>query len=204
MSKEDKLSRKARRVINKNGKEVFVPPTENNQCIKDITAMLEKWGVRYKIEYYFDKVGCKKFKYDLAIFSNETSELPCILLEYDGASHYDVGFWRDIDKRPERIPVELTKRQLSDLEKIKIAHEFGVPIIRINDEHRKVLYEFVVSLVSIFIDNIDLEHKEVTIMDMFEKYGWRWTYELQKKATQLEEERYNKMIEDGKKRGIRF
>lgn len=182
--------------VNKYGNTVVLPPTEGNAGVRRITTELDKMHVRYQTEFAF--AGQPSRKFDIALFETVDAAMPCLLIEYDGEPHYDTSYYAHTGTRPERTLAHVITAQLSDAAKIKLAHQFNVPIVRMNKEHLKHIYEIMVCYVTVFVDNANVTGKEEAIIDAFEKYGWSFKYVPKSKMTKRAQARYEKMLEDHK------
>lgn len=160
-------------VTNKYGKKVRLPESSDTKAERDIAKVLDAIGVSYTKQFYFDEKGLRNKKYDFAVMNGDDI---VFLIEFDGPCHYDPKFYTESGNREERAICHVTRRMISDAEKDKLAFSKGIPILRIYYPQLKTLRELILSYVWVFIDGNRESAKEISMVNMFDKYGWTFDY----------------------------
>ncbi len=192
--------------VNKYGKKIFFPKTENTIPEKAIAASLENIGIfqdkpnedglTYMMGFFFDETGYRKKKYDVAILKDGQ---PRLLIEYDGEAHYTELFYEDMGVRPERCTAHVVRAGISDAIKTAIALKHNVPYIRVNRYHMPHIRDLLIAYIEIIINEKDClknANNEVVMIDLLEKYGWDFDYIEPSEKTKAEQERISQMMHD--------
>lgn len=72
-------------------------------------------------------------------------------------------------------------------EKDAIAVKHGVPLLRINEMHRDIMRDLILSWLWQFCDQADEKAKEISMVKMLDKYGWDFEYVRPSETTKAEE-----------------
>lgn len=170
-------------VVNKYGKTVNLSMKTGNGLERDIEDSLKIAKVNYTTQYAFDEKGLRRIKYDFAILNDD--QKPVLFIEADGTCHYDEQFFIDQGTRPERAMAQLSRRCIADAEKDKIALEHGVPVLRIDNV--KNLHIRILGYLWKFVEESPQETKEVSMIKMFDQYGWPFKYVIPSELSKEEE-----------------
>ena len=163
-------------MINKYGKEIQLPKSNDTAGERLIQETLESLGVPYKMQFSFDVKGLRNKKYDAAVFESERMR-PVLLIEYDGADHTDPSWYERMGVRPGRCKMHMVKRNLGDAEKDAIALSRGCGLLRIGPQHNPdMIRDLIISYVWTFLDREMDTCKEILAINMLDKYGWDFTY----------------------------
>lgn len=180
-------------VINKYGKKVFLPDCADTKPEKEIASFLDEIGVAYKTQFFFDEKGLRSKKYDIAVMN---ADEVAFLIEFDGPCHYDPNFYIESGNREERAICHVVRRMIADAEKDKIALSKGVTVLRTSYLQLEVLKELILSYIWVFVDGDKESAKEISMVNMFDKYGWTFDY-VQPSSLSKEEQAF--LEERGKK-----
>lgn len=170
--------------VNKYGKTIFLPGKENTKLEKIAESILEKAGAEYIKQFAFDETGLRAKKFDFAVLKGERI---AFLVECDGAPHYKEEYYVSCGNRECRAKAHLVKRHLGDAEKDAIAVKHGVPLLRINEMHRDIMRDLILSWLWQFCDQADEKAKEISMVKMLDKYGWDFEYVRPSETTKAEE-----------------
>ena len=177
---------------NKYGKEVNLPDKTDTKLETLVEAILIESDVCYIKQFAFDETGLRAKRFDFAIMKNA---LPSLLIECDGAPHYNESFYVSCGNRECRAKAHLVRRHLGDAEKDFIALAHGVPLLRINEGHIQICRDLILSYVWQFCDGANEKAKEISMVKMLDKYGWDFDYVQPSEPTKAEasflEERNN-------------
>lgn len=174
------------KVTNKYGIEINLPGGKGTRPEKLIETILRELGLNYQMQFFFDETGLRRKKFDAAVFGSGIK--PALLIEYDGAEHYDTEFFKDLGNRPERNKAHVVKVNLGDAEKARIALEKGIPLLRINSLQEQNIRDLILSYVWTFVDNKNETTKEISMVKMLDKYGWDFEYVQPSELTKAEEQ----------------
>lgn len=174
------------KAINKYGIEINLPGRKDTRPERLIETILHELGLNYQMQFYFDETGLRRKKFDAAVLGSDGK--PSLLIEYDGAEHYDEEFFKDLGNRPERNKAHVVKVNLGDAEKAKIALEKGIPLLRINSLQEQNIRDLILSYVWTFVDNENEAAKEISMVKMLDKYGWDFDYVQPSELTKAEEQ----------------
>lgn len=174
------------KAINKYGIEINLPGRSNTRPERLIEEVLKELGLKYQMQFFFDETGLRRKKFDAAVFGSNSR--PALLIEYDGAEHYDEEFFKDLGNRPERNKAHVVKVNLGDAEKARIALEKGVPLLRINSLQEQNIRDLILSYVWTFVDNQNEITKEISMVKMLDRYGWDFDYVQPSELTKAEEQ----------------
>lgn len=179
------------KTINKYGKEVQLPPQTGNVGVRRITDVLGACGIPYETEYRIDADGCRRSPFDIAVLKDGKAKL---FIEYDGAEHYERGFFLDAGVREERCLAHVVKTAIGEAKKNAIAARFGIPVLRINTVKDDALRDRILAWVEIFVNDADIRQgNEILMIDMLEKYGFDFTYVPPSSMTRAEKARVDAM-----------
>ena len=161
-------------VTNKYGKQIDLDKIRQSNGEPAIKKVLDEVGADYKEQWAFDETGLRSKKYDAAVFK-DSGQL-AFLIEYDGAAHYSPAYFEQAGVRPERCKMHVVKQHLSDAEKVRIATERGVPLLRIGPQYNGMIRDLIISWVWKFVDGGDPGNNEINGVKMLDKYGWDFDY----------------------------
>jgi hypothetical protein len=173
------------KTINKYGIEIRLPGGKDTRPERLIESTLRELGLNYQMQFFFDEAGLRRKKFDAAVFASDGE--PALLIEYDGAEHYDADFFKSMGNRPERNKAHVVKVNLGDAEKARIALDKGIPLLRINSLQERSVRDLILSYVWTFIDNSNEQAKEISMVKMLDKYGWDFDYVQPSTLTKAEE-----------------
>lgn len=173
------------KVVNKYDIEICLPGGKDTRPEKLLESTLKELGLKYQMQFFFDETGLRKKKYDAAVFGSD--DKPALLIEYDGAEHYDARFFLNMGNRPERNKAHVVKVNLGDAEKAKIALEKGIPLLRINSLQEQNIRDLILSYVWTFVDKKNEQVKEISMVKMLDTYGWDFDYVQPSSLTKAEE-----------------
>ena len=176
---------KAIETVNKYGQNILLPPKDDTKLEKLVSDTLNKIGVEYDCQFAFDETGLRAKKYDFAVKDRDRI---AFLIECDGAPHYKEEFYVSCGNRECRAKAHLVKRHLGDAEKDAIALKHRLPLLRINDQHRDIVRDLVLSYIWEFIDQANEKTKEISMVKMLDKYGWDFEYVEPSELTKAEKE----------------
>ena len=172
------MSNYAYSMVNKYGKFIQMPKIKNTypelkiaNTLKSIGIYEDKEnseGIKFKMGFNFDETGYRQKKYDVAILKNN---IPKLLIEYDGESHYDEEFYKNTGVRPERCTAHIVKSSIADAIKMAIANKYNVPCIRINHLHMPHLRDMLIAYITVIVNEADClkkANKEIMMIDMLE------------------------------------
>lgn len=158
---------------NKYGQTVYLPSTTDTVLEKSVESVLAELGLEYEKQFAFDERGKRAIKYDFAVKSNG---IVWLLIECDGAPHYKEDFYVSCGNRECRAKAHLVQRHLGDAKKDHIAMMKGIPLLRINEMHKDIVRDLIISYVWEFCDGNEERTKEISMIKMLDKYGWDFDY----------------------------
>lgn len=189
--------------INKYGRHVFMPKTQDTRPEMQIADAIESLGIykdranedglTYTTQFFFDEVGYRRKKYDLAILKDSA---PRLLIEYDGEAHYTENFFKATGVRPERCTAHVVRTGISEAIKTALAIKHNVPYLRVNMQHLPHLRDLLIAYIEIVVNKKDClksANNEIIMIDMLEKYGWDFDYIPPSSPSKEETERIEKM-----------
>ena len=169
---------------NKYGQTIVLPNKEDTGLERIVESVLIEAGADYIKQFAFDKTGLRAKKFDFAVIKNRQI---AFLIECDGAPHYTEEYYVSCGNRECRAKAHLVKRHLGDAEKDAIAVRHGLPLLRVNEMHRDIMRDLILSWLWEFCDQADEKAKEISMVKMLDKYGWDFEYVRPSKTTKAEE-----------------
>ena len=169
---------------NKYGQTIVLPNKEDTGLERIVESVLIEAGADYIKQFAFDKTGLRAKKFDFAVIKNRQI---AFLIECDGAPHYTEEYYVSCGNRECRAKAHLVKRHLGDAEKDAIAVRHGLPLLRVNEMHREIMRDLILSWLWQFCDRADEKAKEISMVKMLDKYGWDFEYVRPSETTKAEE-----------------
>lgn len=169
---------------NKYGQTIVLPNKEDTGLERIVESVLVEAGADYIKQFAFDKTGLRAKKFDFAVIKNHQI---AFLIECDGAPHYTEEYYVSCGNRECRAKAHLVKRHLGDAEKDAIAVRHGLPLLRVNEMHRDIMRDLILSWLWEFCDQADEKAKEISMVKMLDKYGWDFEYVRPSETTKAEE-----------------
>lgn len=169
---------------NKYGQTIVLPNKEDTGLERIVESVLVEAGADYIKQFAFDKTGLRAKKFDFAVIKNRQI---AFLIECDGAPHYTEEYYVSCGNRECRAKAHLVKRHLGDAEKDAIAVRHGLPLLRVNEMHRDIMRDLILSWLWEFCDQADEKAKEISMVKMLDKYGWDFEYVRPSETTKAEE-----------------
>lgn len=169
---------------NKYGQTIVLPNKEDTGLERIVESVLAEAGADYIKQFAFDKTGLRAKKFDFAVIKNRQI---AFLIECDGAPHYTEEYYVSCGNRECRAKAHLVKRHLGDAEKDAIAVRHGLPLLRVNEMHRDIMRDLILSWLWEFCDQADEKAKEISMVKMLDKYGWDFEYVRPSETTKAEE-----------------
>lgn len=169
---------------NKYGQTIVLPNKEDTGLERIVESVLIEAGADYIKQFAFDKTGLRAKKFDFAVIKNKQI---AFLIECDGAPHYTEEYYVSCGNRECRAKAHLVKRHLGDAEKDAIAVRHGLPLLRVNEMHRDIMRDLILSWLWQFCDQADEKAKEISMVKMLDKYGWDFEYVRPSETTKAEE-----------------
>lgn len=169
---------------NKYGQTIVLPNKEDTGLERIVESVLIEAGADYIKQFAFDKTGLRAKKFDFAVIKNRQI---AFLIECDGAPHYTEEYYVSCGNRECRAKAHLVKRHLRDAEKDAIAVRHGLPLLRVNEMHRDIMRDLILSWLWEFCDQADEKVKEISMIKMLDKYGWDFEYVRPSETTKAEE-----------------
>lgn len=169
---------------NKYGQTIVLPNKEDTGLERIVESVLIEAGADYIKQFAFDKTGLRAKKFDFAVIKNRQI---AFLIECDGAPHYTEEYYVSCGNRECRAKAHLVKRHLGDAEKDAIAVRHGLPLLRVNEMHRDIMRDLILSWLWEFCDQADEKAKEISMVKMLDKYGWDFEYVRPSETTKAEE-----------------
>lgn len=169
---------------NKYGQTIVLPNKEDTGLERIVESVLIEAGADYIKQFAFDKTGLRAKKFDFAVIKNRQI---AFLIECDGAPHYTEEYYVSCGNRECRAKAHLVKRHLGDAEKDAIAVRHGLPLLRVNEMHRAIMRDLILSWLWEFCDQADEKAKEISMVKMLDKYGWDFEYVRPSETTKAEE-----------------
>lgn len=169
---------------NKYGQTIVLPNKEDTGLERIVESVLIEAGADYIKQFAFDKTGLRAKKFDFAVIKNRQI---AFLIECDGAPHYTEEYYVSCGNRGCRAKAHLVKRHLGDAEKDAIAVRHGLPLLRVNEMHRDIMRDLILSWLWEFCDQADEKAKEISMVKMLDKYGWDFEYVRPSETTKAEE-----------------
>ena len=168
-------------ITNQYGIDVSMPPLMGTKKEKIISNILDDLGIVYKAGFYFDEY--KSSKYDFAILKENGNV--GFLLEYDGDSHYNPDFYKSMGNREVRNKAHIVINQFASANKARIAVENQIPLLRIDKLYIDygTIRDTLVDWIWKFVDGFDVINQEISLVMMFDKYGWSFNYVQQSDAS---------------------
>lgn len=171
---------------NKYGKEIDLDALRRSPGEEALTKLLDELGVKYKAQWFFDETGHRRQKYDFAVF-RETDDTPAFLIEYDGAPHFDSGWYEKAGTRPERCRMHVAKQMLSDALKTQVATMHGIPVLRINPMQNAEMRSLITAWVYLFVNQGEANSLEIAAIEMFDAFGWPFEFVERSEPTKKEQ-----------------
>lgn len=169
---------------NKYGQTIVLPNKEDTGLERIVESVLIEASADYIKQFAFDKTGLRAKKFDFAVIKNRQI---AFLIECDGAPHYTEEYYVSCGNRECRAKAHLVKRHLGDAEKDAIAVRHGLPLLRVNEMHRDIMRDLILSWLWEFCDQADEKAKEISMVKMLDKYGWDFEYVRPSETTKAEE-----------------
>lgn len=179
---------------NKYGKEIDLDALRHSPGEDKMKKVLKEIGIKWAPQWAFDETGLRRSKYDAAIFRQDGSV--AFLVEYDGAPHYDPGWYEKAGVRPERCRMHVVKQSLSDAMKARIAAEKKIPLLRIGPMQDDMIREILLCWVWRFVDKNTEKCAEISAVSMLDKYGWTFDYVPPSEPSKGEAEFLAKRLDD--------
>lgn len=161
----------------------MLPPTSGTSLERATESILQSIDANYIAGFAFDETGLRRMKYDFAVMGFNGI---AFLIECDGAPHYEESFYVSCGNRPCRAKAHLVQVHLGDAEKARIAASKGIPLLRINDQHKDILRDLIISWVWKFCDKESKDPREISMVKMLDKYGWDFDYVPPSEPTKAE------------------
>ena len=169
---------------NKYGQTIVLPDKEDTGLERIVESVLIAAGANYVKQFAFDETGLRAKKFDFAVIKDKQI---AFLIECDGAPHYTEKYYVNCGNRECRAKAHLVKRHLGDAEKDAIATKHGLPLLRVNEMHREIMRDLILSWLWQFCDRADEKAKEISMVKMLDKYGWDFEYVRPSETTKAEE-----------------
>lgn len=172
------------KTTNKYGKEVYLPDIKDTKPELMIEGILKELDVNYRKQFFFDIKGIRNKKFDFAVFNDDGL---AYLIEFDGPPHYSADFYIQSGNREERARCHVARTMILAAEKDRIANERNAPLLRINYLQIEELRSLIKAYTWVFIDNAQESAKEISMVQMFDKYGWDFNYVKPSEMSKKEE-----------------
>lgn len=162
--------------INKYGWRVKIPDRTRTVEVRMIEEILIDLDICFVSEW---KIGRKPF--DIAVFDpyDLDSDLPKLLIEFDGPMHHRADAWGKANAgcRAGTEKRHLFERQIGDAKKDRAAFEKGIPVLRVRDEDIDEFRDKFLAYYAVFVTKeIGEGSNHIAAMDILDRYGYDFVF----------------------------
>ena len=169
---------------NKYGQDIALPNRSDTALERAVESVLVEIGADYIKQYAFNETGLRSSKFDFAVIHDKEIRL---LIECDGAPHFNKAFFVNCGRRECRAKPGLIKVHLADAAKTRIANDHGIPLLRINPLYQNDdIRDYILSYLWEFCDRSSEKNKEISMVKMLDRYGWDFEYVQPSKPSKAE------------------
>ena len=111
------------------------------------------------------KPGFGNYQFDFGVYRKQDDL--AFLIEYEGPRHYDVEL---------SSPMDIVYGYMANVKKTQAIAQAGLPVLHINKFHLPVLPDIFRVWVWQFIDNLKIRNKYISMIMMYDKYGWTFSH----------------------------